>query len=34
MMLLSALLTILYLPALVMLARSWLLANETKERLR
>lgn len=34
MMLLSALFTILYLPALVMLGRSWLLANETKERPR
>jgi hypothetical protein len=32
MMLLSALLTILYLPALVMLSRGWLLATETKER--
>ena len=34
MMLLSALLTILYLPALVMLGRGWLLATETKERPR
>lgn len=34
MMLLSALFTLLYLPALVMLGRSWLLANETKERPR
>ena len=34
MMLLSALLTILYLPALVMLSRRWLLATETKERPR
>lgn len=34
MMLLSALFTLLYLPALVMLGRGWLLANETKERPR
>jgi len=33
-MLLSALLTVLYLPALVTLGRGWLLAHETKERLQ
>ena len=33
MMLLSALLTILYLPALIVLTRSWLLASESKGRL-